>query len=127
MSTAQTTFQSLKQFVPAPLWRAAKDMHAQMKLRRAIERIGGLAAGEVPSAQMLIDLQAAWANDGFTARVDFLMEVAKQAAMTTGPILECGSGITTILMGLLAGKRGVNIYSLEHIGEWRARVLDCLA
>jgi len=126
MSTPNITFGSLKQIVPAPLKRAAKELHAQMKLRRAIERIANLPLGAVPTPEMLTDLQAGWANDGFAARIDFLTEVATRAATTAGPILECGSGMTTLLMGLLAGRRGVQTYSLEHIEEWRARVLDAI-
>src|SRR5438128_2388429 len=126
MSTPNITFGSLKQIVPAPLKRAAKELHAQMKLRRAIERIANRPLGAVPTPEMLTDLQAGWANDGFAARIDFLTEVATRAATTAGPILECGSGMTTLLMGLLAGRRGVQTYSLEHIEEWRARVLDAI-
>jgi len=126
MSTPNITFGSLKQFVPAPLKRAAKELHAQIKLRRAIERIATLPLGSVPTPEMLSELQAGWANDGFAARIDLLAEVATRAATTKGPILECGSGMTTLMMGLLAGRRGVKTYSLEHIDEWRARVLEAI-
>src|SRR3954465_9344246 len=120
MST-QMTFGSLKQIVPAPLKRAAREMQSQLRLRRAIDRIANLEPGELPSAEMLSELQAGWANDGFAARIDLLLEVAKQAATTAGPILECGSGITTMLMGILAGRRGVKTYAFEHVDEWRGR------
>jgi glycosyltransferase involved in cell wall biosynthesis len=126
MST-HITLGSLKQIVPAPLKRAARDMQSQLRFRRAIERIANLPAGEVPTVEMLSELQAGWANDGFAARIDLLMEVAQQAANTSGAILECGSGITTILMGLLAGRRGVKTYALEHIDEWRTRVLKAVS
>ncbi len=75
---------------------------------------------------MLVGLQKAWGNQGFAARLDFLTEVATHAATTAGPILECGSGMTTILMGALAGRRGVKTYSLEHIPEWRQRVVQTI-
>lgn len=127
MSSPNLTLGSLKQFVPAPLKRAAREMQSQMRLRRALERIASLPPGQIPSPEMLSELQAGWANDGFAARIDFLSEVAKQAATTSEPILECGSGMTTLLMGLLAGRRGVKVYSLEHIEEWRARVLESIA
>ena len=126
MST-QTTFGSLKQIVPEPLKRAAREMQAHLKLTRALRRIADLPLGVVPTPEMLTELQAGWANDGFAARIDLLTEVAKLAATTSGPILECGSGMTTLLMGLLAGRRGVKTYSLEHIDEWRRRVMDAVA
>src|SRR5205814_7102271 len=115
-----------KQFVPGPLKRAAKEVQSQVRLRRAVARIAALPLGEAPTTDMLSELQLAWANDGFAARIDLLTEVARQAITTPGPILECGSGVTTILMGLLAGRRGVTVYALEHIEAWRTRVLGCL-
>jgi hypothetical protein len=42
-------------------------------------------------------------------------------------VLECGSGLTTLLLGLLAGRRGVGVWSLEHLIEWRKRVASALA
>jgi glycosyltransferase involved in cell wall biosynthesis len=126
MSTSPSTLQSLKQFVPAPLKRAAKEVHSNRKLSRAIASLAKLPVGEIPTPEMLIDLQNAWDNDGFAARIDLLMEVVKRAATTAGPILECGSGLTTILMGLFAGRCGVKVYSLEHIDEWRLKVLGSL-
>jgi hypothetical protein len=126
MSTSSISMKSLKQIVPAPVKRAANELRLHWKLRNAIDQITALPMGQLPTRQMLSDLQSGWANQGFSARIDFLTEVARQATTTTGPILECGSGITTILMGLLAGRRGVKTYSLEHIAEWRTRLLDTL-
>ena len=54
------------------------------------------------------------------------MEIARRAVVTRGPILECGSGLSTILLGLLAARRGVDVWSLEHIPEWHARVRSVL-
>jgi hypothetical protein len=36
-------------------------------------------------------------------RYDYLEEVIDRAARTSGPILECGSGLTSLLLGLYAG------------------------
>ena len=50
----------------------------------------------------------------------------KVQSTTKGPMLECGSGVTTILMGILCGRRNVEVWSLEHFGEWRDRVSETL-
>jgi len=112
----------LRRLVPARLKRAVKEKLLEWKLERAVARIRRLALGQVPSTEMLRQLQAGWSNEGYAARTDYLEEVAKIAATTCSPVLECGSGLTTILVGLLAGRRGVRTYSLEHIPEWRARI-----
>jgi hypothetical protein len=72
---------------------------------------------------LLEDLQQGWGNHGMAARTDYLAEVCRQATRTTGPVLECGSGLTTLLLGLLAGRRGIETWTLEHLPEWH-RLLE---
>lgn len=91
-----------------------------------VGQITKLPPGEVPTRQMLADLRQCWGNHSFVANVDYLEEVAYRAATTPGPILECGSGLTTILLGILAGRRGVEIYALEHISSWHEIVSNKL-
>ena len=112
----------LRRLVPAPVKRAIKARLLQRKLAKAVARVRDLPLGQVPSVEMLLELQAGWSNEGYAARTDYLEEVAKHAATTSSAILECGSGLTTILVGLLAGRRGVKTLSLEHIPQWQARV-----
>jgi len=71
-------------------------------------------------------LTEGWGNPGFEAKLDYLVAVATEAATTPGPVLECGSGLTTILTGLLAGRRGVDLWSVEHTEEWRLRLIAVL-
>jgi hypothetical protein len=118
---------NFKRVIPAPLKRAIKEARLNRQLRRAVQRIADLPPGTIPSAQMLIDLQTGWDNDGFAARTDYLKEVFQRATTVSGPILECGSGLTTILLGLVAGRRGIKTFSLEHHAEWRTRVMNVLA
>jgi hypothetical protein len=116
----------LKRLVPAQVKRSAKDALSERRLRRALSRIRQLPEGELPSRELLHELQAGWGNDGFAARYDYLEEVIERAARTSGPILECGSGLTSLLLGLYAGRRSVETWSLEHIPEWQARVTEAL-
>jgi hypothetical protein len=126
MSTTNTTnhfnARRAKRLIPAPLKRALREAFAKRELRRAIHQIKNLEPGIVPGRELLQRLQRGWANDGFAATVEYLHEVAKFAVTTADPILECGSGLTTILLGLIAGRRGIETWSLEHIPDWRTRV-----
>ncbi len=81
-----------------------------------------LAPGEVPNHQLLSDLITGWGNLAYVTDVDYLAEVARRAAVTAGPVLECGSGLTTIVLGCLAAQRGVEVWSLEHLPRWHQRV-----
>jgi hypothetical protein len=53
-----------------------------------------------------------------SANVEYLEEAIRLATQVEGPILECGSGLTTLMFGLLAKRRDVIIWTLEHLPEW---------
>lgn len=122
MSTSPNRFGPLKRLVPGPLKRAAKEALLDRKFRNAVRSVAQLPLGVVPPRELLNELSIGWGNEGFAAQTDYLEEVSRQAARTNGPVLECGSGLTTIMLGLLAGRRGVQTWSLEHFPEWQARV-----
>ena len=126
MEESHSTLARLKPLVPRSVKRAARQAIRNLAFRRALRRLARLSVGEVPSRQLLIDLQAGWGNEGFAARTDYLEEVARRAVATSGAILECGSGLTTILLGWLAGRRGIETWSLEHMPEWHAQIVQIL-
>lgn len=126
MSTSSIKLEQLKRLVPAPLKRAAKEALQDRTFRNAIRRVADLPLGVVPDRDLLKDLLAGWGNEGFAAQTDYLEEVCGQAARTSGPVLECGSGLTSVMLGLLAGRRGVQTWSLEHVPEWQSRVTNVL-
>lgn len=118
---------AIKNLVPGSWKNSAKAALRRNKIRRGVRDITNLGPGESPTREMLQTLSLGWGNDGFTANVDYLQEVAKNATTTEGPILECGSGLTTLLLGLLAGRRGVAIRSLEHSPQWQQRISRVLS
>jgi predicted O-methyltransferase YrrM len=64
-----------------------------------------------------------WGNLNYSGHPEYLGEVIRRAATTTDPILECGSGLTTILLGLFAGRRDIKVWTLEHDPEWFHRMV----
>jgi predicted O-methyltransferase YrrM len=69
-------------------------------------------------------LHFGWNNDSFVADVDYLQAVARAAARAKGNALECGSGLTTVLLAALAGN--TNTWVLEHSLEWLQNVSSVL-
>jgi methyltransferase family protein len=63
-----------------------------------------------------------WGNESFSASAEFLSECMTAAAVPGGPILECGSGLSTLLVGMIAATAGREVWSLEHDPEWAERV-----
>jgi len=116
----------IRKKAPVRLKKATKKAVRRYRLWRAAGEIARLPLGQPPSREMLSALMVAWGNPEYAAKLDYLEEVAARAATTAGPILECGSGITTIVMGLMAGRRGVAVWSLEHWPDWHKRVTDVI-
>jgi hypothetical protein len=96
-------------------------------LSGAIRRLAALPAGEMPSTDLLDDLRFSWGNAGFSPSLDLIEHTARCAISTKGPVLECGSGLTTVVLGALLAKRGVPVWSLEHHRKWRIHMRRMVA
>ena len=101
-------------------------MLLRRQLRDAVRAIGKLPEGEIPDRQQLSELIAGWSNEGYVANLEYLEAVAKSSINLPGPVLECGSGATTILLGILCGRRNIEVWSLENSPEWQERVTEAL-
>ncbi len=76
---------------------------------------------------LISELIYGWDNEGFTAREEYLRACLRHALVHRGSILECGSGLTTVLIGATLERNGGTMCSLEHDAAWRERtqaVLD---
>ena len=47
-------------------------------------------------------LRQGWGNEGYSADTSYLEAIRHWASRVHGPILECGSGLTTLLLGIVA-------------------------
>jgi Methyltransferase domain len=116
----------MRAFVPRPVRRQLRTLVTGVRLRYAIAQLARVPEGRTPSARTLTLLQRAWGNEGFAAKTEYLRTLVAAAATTPGPILECGSGVTTLLLAALAGRRGVEVWSLEHLPEWQQKVVRAI-
>jgi hypothetical protein len=51
-----------------------------------------------------------------------MLAMLRYASRSSGPILECGSGLSTLLLGLTADRTGNTVWSLEHDPVWAEQV-----
>jgi hypothetical protein len=116
----------LKKWIPKELKRPIKDALLRRRLNNAINELGRLKTGELPSRALLALLIEGWSNDGYVANIDYLEEVAGRTIEARGSILECGSGVTTVLMGILCAKLKTEVWSLENSAEWQNRIMTVL-
>jgi len=71
---------------------------------------------------LLAELISAWGNVGWSAKEGYLRACLAGALSSRGPTLECGSGLSTLLLGVVAQKRNNTHWALEHLSEWSAKV-----
>jgi hypothetical protein len=69
-----------------------------------------------------LDLTRGWGNDGWSADIAFLRACIRAALTGSGPILECGSGLSTVLLAECCARNGRQLISLEDNLYWFNRV-----
>lgn len=112
-----------KSVVPSAWVDGARAVHRDLRLSRVLRQ---LRDEGVLSHDGLVELRTAWGNAGFACDVRFLAEVQRRLATATGTVLECGTGATTILAGVLAERHGFRVVSLEQDPAWAAHVRHTL-
>jgi hypothetical protein len=87
-----------------------------------LDRIAALhRAGRPTSQRLLRRLQIAWGNGAYSGSRQFLATMLLLLKSTDGPVLECGSGLSTLVISaVLAGER--QLVALEHHRGWRDAV-----
>ena len=79
-----------------------------------------------PANPVILDLIYGWGNEGWSALDEYLAVCINHALTSRGPTLECGSGLSTILLGAIAKKRGYTHWAIEHTPEWGTKVQNYL-
>jgi hypothetical protein len=77
-------------------------------------------------SSVLGELFYGWGNEAWSAENEYLLACVKYALTCNGPILECGSGLSTLLVGGIAKKRGIEHIVFEHIGMWSKKIRQTL-
>ena len=82
----------------------------------------------LPSVPALMLFAAAWGNYGYSGTVRLLRHICRTMRRRTGvEILECGSGASTVLMGILAERYNCRVISLEHNATWASHMQALLS
>jgi len=109
--------------VPPRARRWLRRMYGARHFDAAMRRfVADPEAAVAPGSSVLAELIAAWGNPGWSAQEEYLRVCITQALRSNGPTLECGSGLSTLLLGVVAQRNGVEHWALEHQHEWSVRV-----
>lgn len=71
-----------------------------------------------PDNPLLADLIYGWGNEAWSTREEYLAACISHALKAEGSILECGSGLTSLLIAAIAQKQGQDYWVLEHQLKW---------
>ena len=105
----------------------ARRSAQQVELRSALSRLErDLRSGKRPKMPLLHRLARGWGNQWWSASPHLVTAMLDWLPKTSGPILECGSGLTTLVLAAAAAQSGRNVISLEHDRNWGDRVLAAL-
>jgi len=116
--------------VKRPVRRALDDLEERRRfwaLRRHVRTLRAeLGRGTLP-IRAIAGIREMWGNTGFAAEMDLAIEIANRVVSSRGPFLECGSGFSTILAGIIATHRGSRLIALEQDLRWFNRLKQTLA
>jgi hypothetical protein len=81
-----------------------------------------LARGRTPDPRVLRTLERGWANSAWSADIEFLSAMLHWLQQTSGPIVECGSGLSTLVLACAASLTARRVHSFEHDTAWGTRI-----
>ncbi len=79
-----------------------------------------------PGNPTLSELIYGWSNEAWSAREEYLACCISHAMSCKAPILEVGSGLSTLLIAVIAKRKNQSYWVLEHKPEWARRVQSYL-
>jgi len=113
----------MKRLVPRPLWNFVRSTRNEVRFQSALKEFTDNPQKSLsPQSDVLPRLIAGWGNEGWSALSEYLVASLRAVNELDGDTLECGSGLTTVLMGIIAQKNGTRIWTLEHHAQWGDRV-----
>ena len=77
-------------------------------------------------ADILTELCMTWGNRNWPAKEELLAGIAAHAWRTQETILECGCGLSTVLLALIARHKGQRVVSIEHIPDYALAIQSTL-
>lgn len=110
--------QLARRLLPPATQEWIKAARRTARLARGVHRLRRVPGDRTIPREVLVHLRRAWGNRGYSAPDAFLEVIADRARNTGGPILECGSGLSTLVLGVVAGQQGAEVWSLEHDLDW---------
>lgn len=115
-----------KKIIPKSLRRLLFIQNRQFIFSRAMNRLLRDPHCLTGHGDVLYDLSYGWGNKLWSASDEYVLACAKHAWNCNRPILECGSGLTTLILGAITQNMGLTVWTLEHNERWAQRIKNYL-
>ena len=113
----------IRKLLPSRVKRPLRRMHRRFELRRAMKKVKKNPLLAVEDDRCLQSLIYGWGNEGWSAENEYLRYMVRLvASLGEQDILECGSGLSTLLLAATAVHNGSRITTLENDPKWGDRV-----
>jgi len=113
----------LRLVLPQGIRDRLRQWHRGAVLRSTLPQLESAAPSSPLPTELLSRLQYAWDNPGWIARNGLLTAIHAALGRTNGPVLECGSGLSTLVLGALTKPLERPVVSLEDNPVWSRRVV----
>jgi predicted O-methyltransferase YrrM len=118
----------MRRIVPRPLRQLLRRLHRKTVFSRAMRRLLADPRRAIADDAVLDDLVYGWGNEQWSALPEYLRYMATVSGSSPGRnVLECGSGLSTVLLAAVASKSGGHVTALEDSPPWGERVRQTLA
>jgi hypothetical protein len=115
----------IQDVIPVKIRKQLLTFHQSLLWKKSFNNFQkAIDKGEIPSKQVIKKLIYSWGNQGFSAQTDYLETCIKYTLSTKGNIIECGSGLSTLVIGYIAKVQNRKMISFEHIDVWAKRVQE---
>lgn len=101
-----------------PIVESVRFSQMIRRLRPSVRELRAITAPDQIDFALLARIHAAWGNRGWSADPGFLHDLAVRVSTAQGNLLDCGSGLSTIVCAALAARNGAVVYSLEQDERW---------
>jgi hypothetical protein len=115
----------VRPLVPQGIRHALRQQHRAHCLARAVRRLKTAPAKADLADHIVRDLLYGW-NNPWSVQEEVIRALWSNAWGSIGPILECGSGLSTLLLAVVAERRHVPFISLEHDATWHGHIVHTL-
>lgn len=120
---SQNRMDFLRRILPRVVKRRLRELHRRWTFVKAMRSAVRAISRDSPVRQDTLEqLVYGWGNPQWSALPEYLGACLDEVKQSKGLVVECGSGLSTLLLGAVAKNRGLPYVALEHQERWAARV-----